>query len=55
MKDGEFVRRDYRGIDVHTKVGLLSKRVWVWKTDQTVIIVGFDGNGLVCGKHWYTE
>lgn len=55
MKDGEFVRHDYRGIDVHTKIGLLSKRISVWKTDQSVIIVEFDGNGLVCGKHWYTE
>jgi hypothetical protein len=55
IKDGKFARQDYRGIDVHTRVVPSGRRFLVWKTDQAVVIVEFDGNNRVCGKIWLTE
>ncbi|MDB5305815.1 MAG: hypothetical protein JWO38_17 [Gemmataceae bacterium] len=52
MRDGEFAYREYRGMDVHTAVLLSGKRFSVWKRDEAVVIVEFDGEERVCGKIW---
>ena len=55
VRDGAFARREYRGQDVHTEVGLSGKRFSVWKADEATVIVEFDGDGRVCGKVWLSE
>jgi hypothetical protein len=55
MRDGEFARREYRGMAVHTEVGLSGGRFLVWKMDEAVVIVEFDGDDRVCGKIWLSK
>jgi hypothetical protein len=55
LQDGVFVRQVYRGLDVHTKVGLPGQRYSVWKTDEGVVVIGYDADGRVCSKVRFTE
>jgi hypothetical protein len=55
LQDGEFVRREYRGLDVHTQVGLAGDRYSVWKSEEGVVLIEYDGAGRVCGKIRLTE
>ncbi|HKB38319.1 MAG TPA: hypothetical protein VKD72_17870 [Gemmataceae bacterium] len=55
LQNGVFVRREYRGVDVHTQVGLPGPRYSVWKADEGIVIIGYDADGRVCGKVRLTE
>jgi hypothetical protein len=55
IQGGEFFRREYRGLEVHTAVGLSGKRFLVWRTDEAIVLVEFDGNDRVYGKIWLAE
>lgn len=55
LQDGVFVRQEYRGLDVHTQVGLPGPRYSVWKADEGVVVIGYDADGRVCGKIRLTE
>ena len=55
VEDGEFVRRDYHGVEVHSEVGLAGTRRSVWKADAGVVVIEYDAEGRVCGKVRLTE
>lgn len=55
LRDGVFVRQEYRGVEVHTQVDLPGPRYSVWKTDEGVVMIGYDDGGRVCGKVRLTE
>jgi hypothetical protein len=55
LQKGLFVRQEYRGLDVHTQVGLPGPRYAVWKSDEGVVVIGYDTAGRVCGKVRLTE
>jgi hypothetical protein len=52
---GAFARREYRGLDVHTQVHFSGQRYSVWKADEAVVVIEYDGAGRVCGKIRLTE
>lgn len=49
VQDGNFVRREYRGLDVHTHDHLISNRYSVWM-DDGVFLVEYDEARRVIGK-----
>jgi hypothetical protein len=55
LEHGRFVRQEYRGPDVHTQVHLPGPRYSVWKTDEGVVIIGYEPDGRVCCKIRLTE
>ena len=55
FQNGVFGRQEYRGLDVHTRVGLPGPRYSVWKADEGVVVIEYDENGRVCGKIRLTE
>lgn len=55
LRDGEFVCREYRGQEVHTRTDVAGVRFSVWTMEECVVIVEFDEDGGVCGKVWLTE
>ena len=51
----DFVRREHRGLDVHTQIGLTGVDHSVWQDDAGIVLIEYDSAGRVCGKMRLTE